>query len=154
QLPGLLNYIGGNGNDKLLFGESNSGDQSFGQLIANMGAGSDTVRTNGESDFAIFGSVVVLGGEGDNTFDLDPIDSLTLGAVSVVNGSGDDFVDLGDTVVNAKSIVINNGSGSNLFFNDGDTTVQGDYIVNGGNGNDFVNPGDTGGDFLNVGGSL
>jgi len=154
ELPGVLNYTGGNGNDQLLFGEGNGEDQSFGALVANMGAGNDSIEVNGESDFTIAGVVSVYGGDGNNTLDLDPDDSLTLGAVTVVNGKGNDFVDIGDTVVNAVSIVINNGNGDNDFFLDGDVTIQGSVVVTGGTGPDNVEPGDGGGDTLIVGGSM
>ena len=154
ELAGLLSYLGGNGNDELNFGEFNNEDQSLGRLTAIMGAGDDIVEVDGEDSFEILGAVVVRGGDGDNSFDLDPIESLTMGTVSVVNGSGFDFVDFGDTVVNARSIVINNGNGGSFLFIDGDVTIQGDLIVNAGNGNDLVNPGDTGGDFLRVSGSV
>lgn len=161
DLAGILSFSGGNGNDRLLFGEGNNEDQFFGSLSALMGAGNDEVAIVGEgflgdaeNNFTILGNVLINGGEGNNDVDFDSVVSLTLGNVLITNGFGNDFVDIGDVLVNTRSIVVNNGGGDNNLFLDGDFTINGNLIVTGGNGDDEVNPGDTGFDFFTVTGAV
>jgi hypothetical protein len=159
ELPGLLSFNGGNQDDELLFGEFAAGDQSFGSISANLGNGNDTVRTNGESNLSIQSSFISNNGAGNNTIDLDPEVSLNIGLISVLGGVGDDLFDLGtstfETTTTLGSVIFNAGAGTNRLFIDSDITVNGSLIYTGLGGNDFFYPGfDTNDDFLHVQGSV
>ncbi|WP_425615829.1 hypothetical protein NA78x_005760 [Anatilimnocola sp. NA78] len=145
QLAGMLRFVGGNGNDELLFGEFNNENQTIANLQAIMGEGNDFVEVEGENNFSVPGSVLATLGNGNNTFDIDPNVNLTLGVTSITAGTGFDFLDFGDGTVNAKSMALSLGSGGSNVFLDGEVTITGALTVIAGAGDDNVNPGDGGG---------
>lgn len=150
EITGKLTVKAEGGNDKILFGEFNDGQNSFGKFTSLLGSGNNSVNVDGDDELSIPGTVKIVNGNGNNSVDLDPQELLELGKTTIIGGTGSDFVDLGDTVVNAKSIKVQSSSGDNDFFLDGNVTVNGKITVTGGDGSDNFEPGDGGGESLTV----
>ena len=153
NIKGLLRFNGGNGNDGLIFGEGNNGQNTFGSLAATMGAGDDTVLVDAsETNFSVPGAVVISNGDGINTTYLRATQALQLGPVAVSGGANnDDFQLIGPNVTTGVISVIN-GNGNNYVGLKGGITINGGIAVVGGKDFDKVE-----GDFegnLTVNGSI
>ena len=141
DIKGLLRFNGSNGNDSLLFGEGNSGTNSFGSLAATMAAGDDTLGVDAaETSFRVPGTVTLSGGEGANTTDFGPL-NLVLGATSYTGGNGFDRLGLGGedaaATVTTGSLSFNGGNGDNSFALGAGTVNGGISIIGGKNSDDF-----------------
>jgi hypothetical protein len=130
NLTGLLRFSGGNGNDQLLFGDGNNGQNSFGSLQAIMGDGNDTIDVaQGETSFRVTGAVSVLSGEGANSVNFDAA-AVVLGPMTITGGNGTDDLTIGQenetATVTTGYLSVTNGNGENAF------AISGKVIVNGG----------------------
>ncbi|WP_425614259.1 hypothetical protein NA78x_004124 [Anatilimnocola sp. NA78] len=130
DVKGLLRFNGGNGHDQLLFGEGNSGTNSFGSLAATMAAGDDVIAVDlAETSFRVPGTVVISNGEGLNNTFLGAVNTVVLGTTSVAGGGLADNVQIGTetATVTTGLLSVSSANGDNQFYLQAQTAV-----VNGG----------------------
>ena len=108
-------------------------DGIFGNIIINMGGGSEVVEIE---DCTVPGEIVFNGGSGDNSLTIDP--TTVNGDIHITNGVGFDYTQFFDVTVGGSITIANGIGGSFIGFNapPGTNEIAGSVTITNGTGID------------------